>query len=136
MHSIWVQLITRLPWIVPPLHIQYSTFIIIRFKLPLSWNGQTVEAEIYWFQNESDPTLNSNAYDVARTMVEKQFPGDFGIERLVQSAVNIIIKCTTKATTTPAVASCLPDDTEDRSTPRAKGYSDEDVSKDASHGES
>lgn len=131
-----MQLITHLSWFLPPLHIQSSTFIIIRFKLPLSWNGQTVEAEIYWFENESDPALNSNAYDVARTMVEKQFPGDFGIERLVQSAVNIIIKNTTKATTTPAVASCLPDGTEDRSTPHAKGYSDEEVSKDASPSES
>ena len=96
-----------------------------------------METDIYWFENESDPALNSNAYDIARAVVEKQFPGDFGSERLVQSAVNIIIKSTTKKSTTPAVASCFPDGTEDRSTPDAKGgYSDEEESKDASHSES
>ena len=33
--------------------------------------------EAYWFQHEiSDPSLNSNAYDVARQLVNKHFPGN------------------------------------------------------------
>ena len=36
-----------------------------------------VTMEAYWFQYEvSDPSLNSNAYDVARELVNKHFPGE------------------------------------------------------------
>ena len=96
-----------------------------------------METEIYWFENESDPSLNSNAYDIARTVVAKAFPGDFGSEHLVQSAVNVIIKSTTKKSTDPAAASCLPGGTKDGSASNARGgYSDEEELKDASHSES
>ena len=64
--------------------------------MPLTWNGKTVTAEIHWFDNESNKLLNSNAYEIAQQVVEKYFPGEFGSERLVQSAVEIILKTTAK----------------------------------------
>lgn len=112
--------------------LQFPSLIVCRFKLPLTWNGQTVESEIYWFENESDPALNSNAYDIARAVVAKEFPGDFGSEHLVQSAVNVIIKSTSKKSTDPPVASCFPTGSRDRSASEAKeGHSKEEDSKDA-----
>ena len=115
--------------------LQFSSLIVCRFKLPLTWNGQTVESEIHWFENESDPALNSNAYEIARAVVAKEFPGDFGSERLVQSAVNVIIKSTSKKSTVPAVASCFPTGSRDRSEAKG-GHSKEEEPKDAGQSES
>ena len=28
-----------------------------------------------WFEDESDPTLNSNVYEIAQLLVQKHFPG-------------------------------------------------------------
>ena len=85
--------------------VHYSS----RLHLPLSWNNQTVEAEVYWFEEESDPSLNSNAYKIARHVVEKYFPGEFGSERLVQSAVDVIIKGTAKTSSSDTVKGWHPD---------------------------
>ena len=37
-------------------------------------NGPIFE-QVPWFQNESDPSMNSNAYNVASKVVQKYFPG-------------------------------------------------------------
>lgn len=50
--------------------------------------------EVYWFQYESDPERNSNVYQVANKAVADNFPGEFGSERLVQQAVDHILKVT------------------------------------------
>lgn len=34
-----------------------------------------VGEKVYWFQNESDPSLNSNVFEVAQKIVQKHFPG-------------------------------------------------------------
>ena len=34
-----------------------------------------MEEEVTWFEDESDPTLNSNVYEIAQQLVQKHFPG-------------------------------------------------------------
>ena len=94
-------------------------FSLNRLRLPLSWNNQSVEAEVYWFEGESDPSLNSNAYNIASHVVEKYFPGEFGSERLVQSAVDAIIKGTAKTSAADTTGSCNVDEMESNQTSRA-----------------
>lgn len=55
-----------------------------------------VRETVYWFQYESDPSLNSNVYDVAMKLVTKHFPGEFGSEILVQKVVHTILNQTAK----------------------------------------
>jgi deubiquitinating protein VCIP135 len=69
--------------------------------LRLDWQGEVKEVSLYWFEGESDPSLNSNAYQLASEVVNKHFPGEFGSERLVQQIVNRILKMTKK---TPQVS--------------------------------
>lgn len=62
--------------------------------VPLEWNGKKMEDTVYWFQDESDPQLNSNVYQVAQELVQKHFPGEFGSERLVQKVVDTLLRQT------------------------------------------
>ncbi|XP_032815417.1 deubiquitinating protein VCPIP1 isoform X2 [Petromyzon marinus] len=64
----------------------------------LEWGGSTVREIVYWFQHESDASLNSNAYAEATKLVAKHFPGEFGSELLVQKVVNAILRQTAKRT--------------------------------------
>lgn len=66
------------------------------FPITLEWGGRVVRETVYWFQHETDPTLNSNVYDVAMKLVTKHFPGEFGSEILVQKVVNTILHHTAK----------------------------------------
>uniref|UniRef100_A0A1A8LZT1 ubiquitinyl hydrolase 1 n=1 Tax=Nothobranchius pienaari TaxID=704102 RepID=A0A1A8LZT1_9TELE len=66
------------------------------FPITLEWGGRVVRETVYWFQYETDPTLNSNVYDVAMKLVTKHFPGEFGSEILVQKVVNTILHHTAK----------------------------------------
>ncbi|XP_077208383.1 deubiquitinating protein VCPIP1 isoform X1 [Paroedura picta] len=66
------------------------------FPITLEWGGRVVRESVYWFQYESDPSLNSNVYDVAMKLVTKHFPGEFGSEILVQKVVNTILHQTAK----------------------------------------
>ncbi|XP_041466903.1 deubiquitinating protein VCPIP1-like isoform X1 [Lytechinus variegatus] len=61
------------------------------FKVPLVWKGKTIEEEVVWFQNEPDPSLNSNAFKLAESLVNKHYPGEFGNEQLVQKVVESIL---------------------------------------------
>ncbi|KAL4225382.1 Deubiquitinating protein [Mactra antiquata] len=62
------------------------------FPISLQWGGKLVTEKIAWFQFESDPTLNSNVFEVAQSVVQKHFPGEFGSERLVQRVVDSILR--------------------------------------------
>lgn len=66
------------------------------FPITLEWGGRVVRETVYWFQYESDLSLNSNVYDVAMKLVTKHFPGEFGSEILVQKVVNTILHQTAK----------------------------------------
>ncbi|XP_034038695.1 deubiquitinating protein VCIP135 [Thalassophryne amazonica] len=66
------------------------------FPITLEWGGRLVRETVYWFQYETDPSLNSNVYDVAMKLVTKHFPGEFGSEILVQKVVNTILHHTAK----------------------------------------
>ncbi|KAJ8413371.1 hypothetical protein AAFF_G00093670 [Aldrovandia affinis] len=66
------------------------------FPITLEWGGRVVRETVYWFQFETDPSLNSNVYDVAMKLVTKHFPGEFGSELLVQKVVNTILHHTAK----------------------------------------
>ncbi|KAK3102693.1 hypothetical protein FSP39_013188 [Pinctada imbricata] len=68
------------------------------FPISLEWNGQVVAEKVVWFQYESDPTLNSNVFEVAQSLVQKHFPGEFGSERLVQRVVDTILRQTAAST--------------------------------------
>ncbi|XP_063075896.1 deubiquitinating protein VCPIP1 [Engraulis encrasicolus] len=63
----------------------------------LEWAGRTVRETVCWFQHESDPSLNSNAYEVAGRLVDTHFPGEFGSELLVQKVVSSILQQTAVA---------------------------------------
>ncbi|XP_066924821.1 deubiquitinating protein VCPIP1-like [Clytia hemisphaerica] len=67
----------------------------IKIPLELEWDDETVDDHVYWFQNESDPTLNSNAFELAREKVQEHFPGTFGSERLAEKIVDTIFEYTT-----------------------------------------
>ncbi|XP_077979065.1 deubiquitinating protein VCPIP1-like [Glandiceps talaboti] len=62
----------------------------------LSWGGKSVKETVYWFQYESIPAMNSNAYEIASDLTQKHFPGEFGSERLIQSVANSILTRTAK----------------------------------------
>lgn len=58
----------------------------------MTWKGREATEIIAWFQYESDPSLNSNVFQVASYVVQKHFPGEFGSETLVQKAVAQILE--------------------------------------------
>ncbi|RZF48111.1 hypothetical protein LSTR_LSTR002177 [Laodelphax striatellus] len=60
----------------------------------LLWNGRRVTDTIAWYQFESQPHLNSNAYQLASVLLQKHFPGEFGSENLHQSIVAQILEQT------------------------------------------
>ncbi len=60
----------------------------------MSWGGRTKEISVHWFQFESDPTRNSNVYEVAQKAINDNFPGEFGSERLVQEVVDRLLAVT------------------------------------------
>lgn len=65
-----------------------------QINVSLEWNNRVVKDVVNWFQNESDPRLNSNVYQVAAEVVQKHFPGVFGSERLQQRVVDQILEQT------------------------------------------
>ncbi|XP_076471007.1 deubiquitinating protein VCPIP1-like isoform X2 [Babylonia areolata] len=62
--------------------------------VPLEWGGKSRVDVVQWWENESDPELNSNVYQVAQDLVLKHFPGEFGIELLQQKIVSAILHLT------------------------------------------
>ncbi|XP_033112608.1 deubiquitinating protein VCIP135-like [Anneissia japonica] len=66
------------------------------FSVDFSWKGQKIEETVAWFQDESDPSLNSNAFQIATSLVQKYFPGEFGSENVVQNLVASILQNTAK----------------------------------------
>ena len=52
--------------------------VISSFSVPvtLDWGDRSVEETVFWFQHESDPSLNSNAFDIAHLLVQKHYPGN------------------------------------------------------------
>ncbi|KAL8614225.1 hypothetical protein ACOMHN_026442 [Nucella lapillus] len=63
-------------------------------QVPLEWGGKTQLDVVQWWENQSDPQLDSNVYQVAHDLVLKHFPGEFGIERLQQKIVSAILMLT------------------------------------------
>ena len=59
------------------LWIDFVYFALVAFSIPLKleWGGKVVTEAVEWFQNESDPSLNSNVYQEAEALVQKHFPG-------------------------------------------------------------
>lgn len=62
----------------------------------IEWNGKTIKEKIAWFQNESDPSLNSNAFKIASCLVEQHFPAEFGTRRVEDKIVEQILEATKK----------------------------------------
>ena len=46
-----------------------------RIPLSLTFGNRTVQLTVHWFQRESDPERNSNAYDIAQKVINDHFPG-------------------------------------------------------------
>lgn len=69
----------------------------LSFPIILEYSEKTILETVHWFQNESDPFLNSNAFEVAGELVQKHFPG-FGTNVLESKVVDIILKRTTTKT--------------------------------------
>ena len=76
--------------------------LLCRIPLALTWCNKTVQLTVYWFQRESDPERNSNAYDVAQKVINDQFPGQtisvilFGIYQSLPAilVLNALMTCT------------------------------------------
>ena len=68
--------------------------MLFRVPLTLTWKNISKKIDIFWFQYESDPSRNSNVYEVAQKVVNDNFPGEFGSERLVQQVVDSILAST------------------------------------------
>ena len=73
---------------------EYFNFTTFRVPLTLTWKNLSKKIDIYWFQHESDPSRNSNVYEIAQKVVNDNFPGEFGSERLVQQVVDSILAST------------------------------------------
>ncbi|XP_065191059.1 deubiquitinating protein VCPIP1-like [Sycon ciliatum] len=63
-----------------------------RFEVVLDWNDTRIPVMVDWFDNESDPEYNSNAYKIASELVNKHFPADFGSTRLMERVVQQIFR--------------------------------------------
>ncbi|KAL1418145.1 hypothetical protein MTO96_026161 [Rhipicephalus appendiculatus] len=72
---------------------EYDT-LPLQITVSLEWNDKVVKDTVFWFQHESDASLNSNVYTVASEVVNKHFPGVFGSERLLQQVVDQILEQT------------------------------------------
>lgn len=72
---------------------EYDT-MPLQITVSLEWNDKVVKDTVFWFQHESDASLNSNVYTVASEVVNKHFPGVFGSERLLQQVVDQILEQT------------------------------------------
>ena len=66
----------------------------IKIPIRLEWEGEEIDDVVYVFQNESDPSLNSNVYAIAQAKVQEHFPGSFGSERLIQNITDRIFQFT------------------------------------------
>ena len=55
---------------------KYVLCFYFSFPVSLDWGGQNVRDSVEWFQYESDPTRNSNVFEVAQQLVQKYFPGE------------------------------------------------------------
>ena len=96
----------KFPRIIPPLRHALDHFLIqrecgchtlltlslLRVPIRLEFNQRQVDTKIAWFQDDSNPSLNSNAYDIAGKIVNEFFPGDFGSEGLIRGVVDMILK--------------------------------------------
>ncbi|CAG5118485.1 unnamed protein product, partial [Candidula unifasciata] len=78
--------------------IEYDTHPI-QLPVVMEWRDRRVETKVLWFQDEEDPSLNSNVYSIAMNLVQENFPGEFGSERLVQKVVDQILRQTNKPET-------------------------------------
>ena len=59
------------------MHLVTDTILLFsRFPVTLEWNGKVVGEKVVWFQFESDPSMNSNVFEVAQQIVQKHFPGE------------------------------------------------------------
>ncbi|ELT92345.1 hypothetical protein CAPTEDRAFT_100015, partial [Capitella teleta] len=63
------------------------------------WNGKVIKESVPWFQHESDVSLNSNVFEVAKKLVQKYFPGEFIRAHLVQKVADTILAQTKKPPT-------------------------------------
>ena len=66
----------------------------IQIPIKLEWEDEEIDDVVSWFQHESDPSLNSNAFALAQQKVQEHFPGSFGSERLVQNIADRIFQFT------------------------------------------
>jgi hypothetical protein len=49
--------------------------LCVQIPVMMTWKGREATEIIAWFQYESDPSLNSNVFQVASYVVQKHFPG-------------------------------------------------------------
>lgn len=62
-----------------------------RFPITLEWNGKVIKEKVYWFQYETDVTMNSNVFEVAQALVQKHFPGlSSGLIQIIASLLVMI----------------------------------------------
>ena len=73
-------------------HWELTLIVLFSIDVSLEWNGKTIEEQVFWFDNESDPSLNSNVFEMATAVVQKHFPGEFGSETLVRRVVDKILR--------------------------------------------
>lgn len=60
-------------------------------KIPISfeWKSRKIVEEVLWFQDESDPSLNSDPYQIAAFIIHKHLPGERETGRVRQ----IVLEC-------------------------------------------
>ncbi|XP_029651121.1 deubiquitinating protein VCIP135 [Octopus sinensis] len=64
------------------------------FTIPLKCKQRTVNATVEWFQQESDSSYNSNAFQVAEEILQKHFPGEFLSKLLIQYVADQLLQIT------------------------------------------
>ncbi|KAI6647342.1 Deubiquitinating protein [Oopsacas minuta] len=64
----------------------------LEIPIRLEFNQRQVDTKVAWFQDDSDPNLNSNAYDIAGKIVNEYYPGEFGSESIIRGVVDMLIK--------------------------------------------
>ncbi|KAK9499362.1 hypothetical protein O3M35_002410 [Rhynocoris fuscipes] len=70
-------------------------------EITIAWKNEYITETFPWFSNESDPVLNSDAFEVAAGIIQKNFPEERS-ESLMESVVSAIRVATKESSRTVA----------------------------------
>lgn len=55
--------------------VNHNLISVFSLPLTLEWKNKNIAVKVLWFENESDASLDSNAYEIGQQLVHEHFPG-------------------------------------------------------------